>query len=260
MYEIAIPSYNRSDQLVNKTLYLLDKENINFSLITVFVANEEEYKIYRQALNLLKKGKKIKIVIGKKGIVEINNFINCHYKPTDIVFYIHDDIDDFIYYDRCLADILKKCTNYLKKSPYGLLSFNPTGNKFYMNERNVFKEGFYYAVGPMFMFKPNSKIKRSKNSWAVEDYDYSIKSYKFYGKTIRYDRLGLKTKINNNKKGGCGIRDNKTYEKSLMNLYKKNMDYITLTLKSNKKNCRTFGVFTIKHPRLFDKANRKKKK
>jgi len=262
MYKIAIPSYNRIDQLLNKTLTSLEKEHIDFSIITVFVANQEQYKLYREALDNFKNGlgKKIKVVKGIKGIVEINNFINRYYKPSDIVFYIHDDIDKFVYYDKSVKDALEKCAEYLKKSPYGLLSFNPTGNEFYMRGEDEsskkFKEGFYYAVGPLFMFKPNPKIVRSKDTWAVEDYDYSIKSYKLYGKNIRYDRFSCKTKINNNKDGGVGIRDYNTYLKSLMNLYNKNKDYINLVEKTNKSYLKTYGVETIKHPRLLDKTHR----
>jgi len=106
------------------------------------------------------------------------------------------------------------------------------------------------------MFKPNPKIVRSLDTWAVEDYDYSIRSYKYYGKTIRYDRFSCKTKINNNKQGGVGIRDYKTYLGSLMKLYNRNKEYINLVDKSNKSYLKTYGVETIKHPRLVDKTKR----
>jgi hypothetical protein len=261
-YKIAIPSYNRLDQLLAKTLPLLEKEKMNFTDITVFVANAEQYKLYREGLDKFSNGlgKKIKVVKGIKGIVQINNFINKYYKPSDIVFYVHDDMDKFIYYDRSLKETLEKCAAHLKSSPYGLMSFNPTGNEFYMRgdhpSSKKFKEGLYYAVGCLFMFKPNSKIVRSADTWAVEDYDYSIKSYKLYGKTLRYDRFSCKTKINNNKEGGCGIRDYKTYLSSLMNLYNRNKDYINLVEKTNKNYLKTYGVETIKHPRLADKTKR----
>ena len=261
-YKIAIPSYKRLDQLLAKTLPLLEKEHMNFSDITVFVANAEQYKLYREGLDKFSNGlgKKVKVVKGIKGIVQINNFINKYYKPSDIVFYVHDDMDKFIYYDRSLKETLEKCAAHLKTSPYGLMSFNPTGNEFYMRGHHPsskkFKEGLYYAVGCLFMFKPNPKIVRSADTWAVEDYDYSIKSYKLYGKTLRYDRFSCKTKINNNKEGGCGIRDYKTYLSSLMNLYNRNKDYINLVEKTNKNYLKTYGVDTIKHPRLTDKTKR----
>jgi hypothetical protein len=264
MYKIAIPSYNRIDQLTNKTLRLLEEEDIDFSIITVFVANASQHKLYREALDEFSNGlgKKIKVVTGIKGIVQINNFINRYFKTTDIVFYLHDDIDKFVYYDKSLKEVLEKCENHLRQSPYGLISFNPTGNEFYMRgdeeSSKKFKEGFYYAVGVIFMFKPNPKIVRSKDTWAVEDYDYSIKSYKYYGKTIRYDRFSIKTKINNNKDGGIGIRDYNTYLTSLMKLYNKNKDYINLVDKSNKNYLKTYGVETIKHPRLVDKTKKNK--
>jgi hypothetical protein len=44
MYHIAIPSYNRAEILIIKTLDTL--KNISNHVITIFVANEEEYNIY----------------------------------------------------------------------------------------------------------------------------------------------------------------------------------------------------------------------
>jgi len=113
MYKIAIPSYNRTDQLITKTLPLLKKEGVNFADLTVFVANTEQEEIYRKALDEFtsqnRMGLKIKIVKAIKGIVQVNNFINRYYKPSDIVFYVHDDMDKFVYYDRSLKEALEKC-------------------------------------------------------------------------------------------------------------------------------------------------------
>ena len=45
--KIAIPSYKRAETLCKKTLkYLLEDCKIDFKCITVFVANQEEYKNY----------------------------------------------------------------------------------------------------------------------------------------------------------------------------------------------------------------------
>ena len=45
-YVIAIPSYQRSELIIKKTLSTLFKHNINPSLITIFLANKEEYNTY----------------------------------------------------------------------------------------------------------------------------------------------------------------------------------------------------------------------
>jgi hypothetical protein len=39
--KIAIPSYQRSDQLKGKTLRVLEKHNIDPSMVDIFVANDE---------------------------------------------------------------------------------------------------------------------------------------------------------------------------------------------------------------------------
>ena len=41
-----------------------------------------------------------------------------------------------------------------------------------------------------------------------------------------------------------------------MNLYNRNKDYINLVEKTNKNYLKTYGVETIKHPRLADKTKR----
>lgn len=49
-YVIAIPSYNRSDSIQTKTLAVLQQNNIEPSIIYIFVANKEQYDIYLQAI------------------------------------------------------------------------------------------------------------------------------------------------------------------------------------------------------------------
>jgi hypothetical protein len=43
-----------------------------------------------------------------------------------------------------------------------------------------------------------------------------------------------------------------------MNLYNRNKDYINLVEKTNKTYLKTYGVETIKHPRLVDKTSKNK--
>lgn len=44
-YIIAIPSYNRTTELTNKTLHTLKEANISKNKIYIFVANKEQYKL-----------------------------------------------------------------------------------------------------------------------------------------------------------------------------------------------------------------------
>ena len=87
-YVIAIPSYNRSEILINKTLKFLKDCEINPKLINIFVANDEEYKIYNSAIPKELYGK---LIIGKKGIANQRKFISYYFPKGKNILSIDDD-------------------------------------------------------------------------------------------------------------------------------------------------------------------------
>ena len=108
-YKIAIPSYKRVKTLQNKTLNLLNKNNINSKKIYIFVADENEKKIYSENL-----GKKYKIIVGKKGIKNIRNFMANFFPENEKIFYIDDDIS-YIYQVYNNIDINNRKYNKLEE-------------------------------------------------------------------------------------------------------------------------------------------------
>ena len=48
-YRVAIPSLNRVKELGEKTLKTLDKHGISKDIIDIFVANEEQEVMYKEA-------------------------------------------------------------------------------------------------------------------------------------------------------------------------------------------------------------------
>ena len=62
-YVIAIPSYNRTKEIISKTLKTLKEGGISSNKIHVFVANKEEEKKYNDVLDKKSYGK---IVVGIK--------------------------------------------------------------------------------------------------------------------------------------------------------------------------------------------------
>ena len=80
MYTIAIPSFRRPKVLKNKTLKLLESYNINPKKILIFVADKEQYDIYKEELSMNEYGKKIKIIVGERGIKNIRNFMANYFK------------------------------------------------------------------------------------------------------------------------------------------------------------------------------------
>ena len=92
-YVIAIPSYNRSDSIQTKTLTVLQQNNIEPSLIHIFVANKEQYDIYLQAIPKHLYGT---LVIGILGLKNQRNYINDYYTEGTHIVELDDDITSIV--------------------------------------------------------------------------------------------------------------------------------------------------------------------
>ena len=83
-YVIAIPSYKRNEILKKKTLKVLNEYNIPPHKIIVFVANKAEHELYKNTLDEASYGK---LIIGKKGIKHIRNFMANYFDEGQHVVY-----------------------------------------------------------------------------------------------------------------------------------------------------------------------------
>ena len=89
---IAIPSYKRHDQIMEKSLSTLKEYRIPPSRITIFVANTEEKKLYEEAIP---KGTVKDIVVGILGMDKIRNFMLDYYPKGKHIVMMDDDIRGF---------------------------------------------------------------------------------------------------------------------------------------------------------------------
>ena len=90
-YAIAIPSYKRTETIKKKTLKVLESYNIDPKKITIFVANDEEYKAYS---NSLKDTPYNNLVIGVPTIGAQRNFIERWYPEGTNLMMFDDDIEE----------------------------------------------------------------------------------------------------------------------------------------------------------------------
>ena len=126
-YIIAIPSYDRSETLKEKTLNYLERQNIPYERIFIFVANEKEFEIYNRVIN----NEKIKIVVGELGLYNQRNFIVNYFEENKYIVSIDDDIEDIEIkvngdkYDKEVGKI--ELDGFIKKSYDRLIS-----NKLYI--------------------------------------------------------------------------------------------------------------------------------
>lgn len=96
MYKIVIPTYKRYDFLVKYSMPILLNNNINPDNIYIFVADEEEYNIYKEKLN---PNTYKEIIIGVKGLVNQLDFIQDYFDEDEHLVIFHDDIKQIIQKD-----------------------------------------------------------------------------------------------------------------------------------------------------------------
>jgi len=235
-YVIAIPSYNRSNTISNKTLKTLYEGNINKNKIYIFVANKKEYDLYKK--NVLPELYN-KIIIGKKGITHQRNVIANYFPEGQYVISMDDDIEDL---EILRGDKLVKLKNIhdffidsyklLKKNNLYIWGIYPVRNPFFMYKETTYDLRFIIGLLFGFITRHNSKLKMSSKLEMKEDYEQTILYFKMDGGVIRFNNITAKTKFNS--EGGLGTDRYERNKSAAEYLYKKYPDVITIFQRKNK--------------------------
>ena len=177
-YKIVIPSYNRADTLANKSIKILQRNNINPKDVYIFVANEEEKQKYRQALP---QEYKDRLVVGVKGMKNIRNFINDYFPRGEQLFHMDDDLVD-VYYRvnekklepiRSLDAFIKLGFSLCQDKGARLFSVYPVENPYFM--KNSITRGLTYCMGGLWgnINQPELKVTVDNK----EDFERSIQYF-----------------------------------------------------------------------------------
>jgi hypothetical protein len=207
-YIIAIPSYNSSDVLAQKTLATLHEGSVPASKIHIFVANKSEYDKYEAAIPKHLYGK---MVIGKLGISNQRRFIVEYFPKGQKIVSLDDDIEKILKKtaDTKLCEIkdidafFKAAFDRLHKENLYIWGVYPTPNPFFM--RGGVTTKLKFIIGGLYGFinRPNTKdIRISGNADQKEDIEQSILYYIKDGGVIRYNNVAFKTKFH--APGGLG--------------------------------------------------------
>ena len=190
---IAIPSYKRSDTIASKTLKFLHLSGYPASRIHIFVADDDEYAKYRDALDEDLYGE---IILGRRGIKEQRNFINSFYKEDEIIIQMDDDVRDiksalpFL----TLVDLGLSSLEYRTAGLWGIMP-NDDGRKM----KDVTTDHLSFIIGCFFMIRNHKSIVLTQDE--KEDYELSILYFIKYGKVLRYQGAGVSTSYQKGKGG-----------------------------------------------------------
>ena len=208
-YVVAIPSYKREATLKNKTLRVLMEHKLNPKRIFIFVANQEQKKIYEDTLPKYYN----KLVVGIEGIKNIRNFMASYFPEKQRIFSIDDDISH-VFQNFNTVNPNEKKHNKLKPLK-NLHKFIVSGFK-EAKKRQIDNWGVYPVENPYFM-KPTA---RNPNDYLSTNLVYII---------------GFMTGVVNNKKAEIRtIDDKEDYERSIKYYLKDNG-----VLRFNNVTCRT---------------------
>ncbi len=235
---IAIPTYKRFDLISseNGTLYFLKKMKIPKEYIILFVANQNEYDLYKK--NVDEKLYSGKIVIGKKGILNQRNFIIDYFSEGQYILSIDDDIRDILIKNENrlrsirpieFKNLIINSYNLMKISGSYIWGINMVTNPLFM-KYNISTNLSIIPAGLYGFINRKKSIKNIIKNDSREDVERSIIYYIRDNIIIHYKFITMKTNTKTTE-GGIQSLMNSEERISKENLYtielkKKYPDYI----------------------------------
>jgi hypothetical protein len=200
-FEIVIPSYKRQETLQEKTLAVLKEYRIPVNKITVFVANKDEEKIYKEYLDPKTYGK---IVVAEKGLTNARNFISDYFPVGTLLVCMDDDIKGFLEYDasaprkerplRSLLGVMKRGFQECIKHGCRMWGVYSVPNGFFMKDTvstdlKFLVGSFWGCVNPGTKGQTGVKMIMDEK----EDYYRTIQYFLQDGKVVRLNFVAPKT-------------------------------------------------------------------
>jgi len=228
-YVVAIPSYNREEVIVKKSLKTLKDGGVPSSKIHIFLANEEEREKYEKAVPKDLYGK---LVVGVKGITQQRKFIVKYFPEGQYVISIDDDVERLeklqggkLAKVRDVDGFFKKGYDDLKKRGLYIWGIYPVQNPFFMKPAATTDLKFIIGVLRGFINRHDKDLEPSGKIKVKEDYEQSILYYRKDGGVLRYNNITTKTKFN--AEGGLGKERHQMNQEASDFLYAKYPDLVT---------------------------------
>lgn len=246
MYKIVIPSFKRVDIFKSKTLSYLQKTNVDFNNVYLFVANEQEKIAYS---NLGIKN----IIIGIEGIRNQRNYIRNYFAEGECIFSLDDDISGIykavsvknLELVKDLNSLILKGFELCSKIKTKLWGVSAVKNGFFMYGKQP-SANLKYIVGACFGQIIDKDRFLDQTIDDKGDYERSILYYIKFGSVLRFNNIAIETNYYKTQ-GGMQVTRTKQRVKAsglyLLNKYpnhcvintsKKNKEFFEIKLKHTK--------------------------
>lgn len=255
-YQIAVPSYKRSKTIQDKTFKVFEEHSIPPERVTVFVADQDEYDVYEEALRGHKYGNRI--VVGVPTIGAQRNFIEKYYPEGTYLMMFDDDIEQvqrrqdektLVPIDDLYSEIIER--GFMECERVGAKTFGiyAAANAYFMKDRVYTK--LCYIIASMFgvICDPDPELNRVTNHG--EDYEYSMRQYRKHGVLCRLDNYTVKSNYYKEEGGLQEIRTKDYVRESIEKIEKLFPDLCTMYIRSSTGHAEL---------RLRDKTNGKYQK
>lgn len=215
-YIVCIPSYKRAKICKDRTLKTLADNKIDTAKIYVYVI-EEEYQLYKDTLN---PDTYNELRIGVIGIVPQRQFITEQWPTGQCMVCLDDDIEgvDLSLWGappstpddkrNCLDSFFKHAFSECVKQKAYMWGVYPVFNPFFRKARPEVTTSLTYIIGAFYgiINRPTCKgieLVISKDNQNKEDIERTLKYFILDGITLRFNKIGFKTKYYG-KEGGLG--------------------------------------------------------
>jgi len=193
-YVIAIPSYRRHKDITKKTLRTLSDPTI-LRRITVFVANHEEFALYRKHID-----PEVPIVVGVPGLVAQRKFITDYYPQDTLILMCDDDITGF----RTLSDgkltpvadidaFFTQAFQTMLDSGARIWSVYAAANTMFMSRQPAVSYGLNYLMGGCLGII-NRSVPVLELGDNQEDKERTIRYWESDGKLVRFNHYTILTR------------------------------------------------------------------
>ena len=233
-YIIVIPSYNRPELIQQKTLSLLKKHTIKSSHIVIFVANREQYDLYKSKIP---KTLYHKLVIGVKGLKNQRNYISNYYPEGTHIVQMDDDLEKIVQLNvengkktiepiSNLDTFIKKAFLLCNTNTIFLWGVYPLANSHFMT--NTITTDLRFIVGPMWGMINRHHPDLELTIDEKENTERTLQYWSMDGKVLRFNNIGIETKYYKNK-GGMQNEGKNRKEEALKSVQYLHNKYPTIT-------------------------------